>query len=858
MSRAWSAPVIGLTLGSLAAAFSPRDVAAQKAPPRVVSRDTVTLAAGSHYDAGAFKRFFLGDTYRDYWEQPVRVPELNLRTYAGGLKPLKEGGGMQTKNLRLGAVDGSEYVFRPVNKVGISTPGRFKGSFLDAVFRDQISALFPAAGVVAAPIVAAAGVLHATPQFTATPNDTLLGKYREDFVGKLATIEQYPTKPEDAPGFAGAVDVIGSNVLLPILDSIPARLVDDRSFLAARLTDMLIADNDRHPGNWKWARFGPSETALYVAVPRDRDHAFHNYDGLLARLASHFENSLTTFEGKYPSIASLSGNSREMDRRLLAGVEKPVYDSIAAALEARITDAVIDSAVLRMPAEYRSAAPAFAAKIKQRRDALPFIANEFYALLSKVVDVHATDAADRATITYLDGGLVDVHLRSGNNAPYYTRRFDARETKEVRVYLHDGDDAALVRGVAPSGITVRVIGGNGTNELVDSSHVGGRGGARLYDVGRVAGFVYGPDSLRDTLFNRRPWVKDTGSYEPAPPDVGQSFTPVGELGGGSGLGFAPMIGVTWVRYGFRNDPYHSMLGLQAEYSTGIGGYRLTLLGDRRVESSRMHYMATARMSDFEVISFHGYGNDTDGEPEDFYDVRQRQWLFQPAFAVALGRRESDLTIGPVIQFSTTDSTAERFIADQHPYGFGNFGQAGVRLGVRYDTRDNKSYARRGFLVDVNGSAFPAMWDVESAFSQVSGSATTFFELPLPKHPILAFRGGGRKVWGDAPFHEAAFIGGRGTVRGMDAQRYAGDASLYGTSELRVPMAHVKFPLPIDIGLLGFVDAGRVYVDGESPGGWHTVAGGGLWLGIIDEARGFSVTFTNSTEKRVLIGSGLKF
>jgi hypothetical protein len=193
MSRAWSAPVIGLTLGSLAAAFSPRDVAAQKAPPRVVSRDTVTLAAGSHYDAGAFKRFFLGDTYRDYWEQPVRVPELNLRTYAGGLKPLKEGGGMQTKNLRLGAVDGSEYVFRPVNKVGISTPGRFKGSFLDAVFRDQISALFPAAGVVAAPIVAAAGVLHATPQFTATPNDTLLGKYREDFVGKLATIEQYPT-----------------------------------------------------------------------------------------------------------------------------------------------------------------------------------------------------------------------------------------------------------------------------------------------------------------------------------------------------------------------------------------------------------------------------------------------------------------------------------------------------------------------------------------------------------------------------------------------------------------------------------------------------------------------------------------
>ena len=862
-SRTWSASLrslpsrLGLPLVVAASLFS-RNAGAQKAPHPVVNRDSVALAAGRYYDAGPFKRFFLGDTYRDYWSRPVRVPELNLRAYAGGLKPLKEGGGKQTKNLRLGAPDGSEFVFRPVNKAGINTPGRFMGSFMDAVFRDQISALFPAAGIVAAPIVAAAGVLHATPQLTAMPNDTLLGKYREDFIGQLATIEEYPAKPDDAPGFAGAADIIDSDALLSKLDSVPARLVDDRSFLAARLTDMVIADNDRHHGNWKWARFGPSETALWVPVPRDRDHAFHHYDGVLARMASRVANNLTRFEGKYPSIAALSGNSREVDRRLLSGVEKPVYDSIAAALRERITDAVIDSAVRGMPAEYQSAAPSFAAKIKQRRDALPFIANEFYALLSRFVDVHATDVADRATIAYLDDGLVDVQLRAGDNAPYYRRRFDARETREVRVYLHDGDDAAVIRGVAPSGLTVRVIGGNGTNDLVDSSRVSGGRAAHLYDVGRVSGFTYGPDSLRDTLFNRRPWVNDTGAYEPAAPDFGRRFKPTVGLGGGSGLGFVPMVGVSWVRYGFRNQPYHSLIGLEAEYSTSVGGYRVTLLGDRRVESSRLHYMATARMSDFEVINFHGFGNQTFGEPEDFYEVRQRQWMFHPAFAVALGRRESDLTLGPVAQYSTTDSTMGRFLADERPYGFGNFGQAGVRLGLRYDTRDNKNYAKRGFLVDMNGSAFPAMWDVESTFSAVGGSATTFFELPVPLHPILAFRGGGRKVWGDAPFYEAAFIGGRGTVRGMDAQRYAGDASLYGTSELRVPVTRVRFPLPMDVGLLGFVDAGRVYVDGRSPGGWHTVAGGGLWFGIIDEATGFSVTLTNSDEKRVLIGTGLRF
>jgi len=58
-------------------------------------------------------------------------------------------------------------------------------------------------------------------------------------------------------------------------------------------------------------------------------------------------------------------------------------------------------------------------------------------------------------------------------------------------------------------------------------------------------------------------------------------------------------------------------------------------------------------------------------------------------------------------------------------------------------------------------------------------------------------------------------------------------------------------------VLAFTDAGRVYVNGSSPGGWHVVAGGGLWFGVLDQATGFSVTFTTSAEKRVLLGTGLR-
>jgi len=828
--------------------------ATQRSLPRIDSRDSVTIAAGTHYDAGRIKRFFLGNTYRDYWATPVRVPILNLTTYAGGLEPLKEGGGYQTANLRLRAADGSEYVFRLVNKSSGSAEGRLRGTLVETVFRDQLSAMYPAAALVAAPLVEAAGLLHATPAFAVMPNDASLGKFREHFIDRLGMIEAYPTKPDEGPGFAGALDIIGSDQLIPLLDSLPTHRVDDRAFLAARLTDFLLGDNDRHQGNWKWARLDGSERVRWVPIPRDRDHAFHNYDGLLARLASKASPSLTTYDGKFADIASLSRNARTMDRRLLAGLEKPAWDSVTTAVQRRITDAAIDSAMARTPAEFRSLSPRLTARLKQRRDALAEISSQFYEELASFVDVHATNAADVAAITYRDDGTVDVTVRSAAET-YYSRRFDPRETREVRVYLHDGDDSTIVTGTGASRLIVRVVGGNGLNTVTDSST---RHLTRMYDVGQVRGVSYGPDSLQDTLFNRRPWVNDTGAFRPPSPDMGSQIRPIAGLAGGSGLGFVPQLGLSWTRYGFAREPYGTQVRLTGEYSFGVDGFRVTLVGDHRLERSRLHFLAAARMSDLEVINFHGLGNETLREPDDFFHVDQRQWLFQPAVGFALGRRESDLTFGPVVQYSTTGGPDDRFIAQARPYGSGNFGQAGARLGLRYDTRDNASYATRGFLFDANAAAFPAMWDVEHPFTQLTATATTFFELPLPKDPVLAFRGGGRKVWGDAPFHELAFIGGRGTVRGMDAQRYAGDASIYGTGELRVPLASIRYIIPLDIGLLGFADAGRVYVDSRSPGGWHIVAGGGLWFGILDEGTGLSVTWTSSAEKRVLLGTGLRF
>ena len=81
---------------------------------------------------------------------------------------------------------------------------------------------------------------------------------------------------------------------------------------------------------------------------------------------------------------------------------------------------------------------------------------------------------------------------------------------------------------------------------------------------------------------------------------------------------------------------------------------------------------TAHMSQFEVVQFHGFGNDVPDLRGRFYDVRQRQWKLIPAIGRSFSP-VSDISLGPIVRYTTTDSLVNRFITQQRPYGFTTFG-----------------------------------------------------------------------------------------------------------------------------------------------------------------------------------------
>jgi hypothetical protein len=839
----------------------------QKQLVRTAGADSVIVIAGENFKAGSLHRFFLGDNYRDVWTTPIKVPVLDLRSFHGGLRPVKEGGGMQAKSLRLIAPDSSEYVFRQVRKTNTVLGPEYDGTIISYIVRDEGSASHPTAAIAAAPMLGTAGVLHATPKLFFMPDDPLLGEHRKTFAGVLGMVEEYPSVPKKGRAFADADRIIDSQDLLDRINKDSENPVDARDFLTARMMDLLLGDNDRHPDQWMWARLGKRDVAPWEPIPRDRDKVFVSYEGLVLRLARFAVPSLVKFGSEYSDPTALFANADDFDRRMLASLDKTVWDSVATSVMQRITDPAIDNAVRAMPPEYWSNSQGIAAQLKARRNGLRDAADRYYRELWRVADVHGTDADDQATVVRSGDGIVDVRLQSGNDAPYFARRFEAGETKEIRIYLHGGNDRATVEGGVGRSIAVKIIGGSGTNTFVDLSTVGGkRNPTRFYDAGTVQDVKYARDTVDEKIniddalnhsFNRRPWVHAYGTLIPPQKDRGSSSRPIVGVHSQRGLGIYPVIGLVRYAYGFRKAPYSSMREVDFAYSAASNRLRMRVALDKRFEESDTHIPVTAAASQFEVVQFHGFGNAVADLRGRFYDVRQKQYQFNPAIGRSFSPR-SDISLGPIVRFTTTDSVVNRFISAQRPYGFTRFGQAGLQLKMHLDSRYYPDTMKPRVVLNVVGAGYPALWDVNKAYESVDGWAAAFFTIPAPKKPVLALRAGGKKLWGPFPYFDAAFLGGSESFRTEEKQRYAGDASAYGTAELRVPIAKFPFILPLDVGALGFVDEGRVYLNGASPGGWHSAAGGGIWVGYLNPGTNLNVLFTNNRQRRVTSSFGFAF
>ncbi|MBC7448269.1 MAG: hypothetical protein H7330_09445 [Hymenobacteraceae bacterium] len=489
-----------LSVSGLTRAQTPRSAPPVQTPATIRSvvapllagpGDSLTGPASAAYQRGAIGRFFYGTHYRPTWEMPVTVPAFRPAALFGGLKPVKEGGSMQTLNLRFVDPKGQQYVLRSVDKdLTRALPDKAKKSMKARLLQDQTAAVHPYGALVAAELAQAAGVLHATPKLYRVPTTgTGLGEFEAAFAGRLVYLEERPDGDwQGQRAFAGSRQVVSSATLLtqrygaengavrpPGLDVNgpgPAR-----AYLRARLLDILLADWSRREDQWRWARFDApaAENAVvrYRAVPRDRDHAFSRYsDGVFPGLAVLFRPKVVSFGPKIGRIGRYVETVETLDHVLLGWSSLADFTAEADSLRRRLSDVALDRALTRLPANVqRLDGRRFRQYLQQRREALPVAARQLYAVLNREVLLPGTDGPDDYTFSAgPNGGLTITWISRADStgrggASTYGRTFSKLETRRIQIHALGGADRLTLAGTLPKdGPAVEFFDGAGRDE----------------------------------------------------------------------------------------------------------------------------------------------------------------------------------------------------------------------------------------------------------------------------------------------------------------------------------------------------------------------------------------------------------
>ena len=787
-----------------------------------MAAETVEVAPGERYRAGWLSRVFFGAQWRDLWATRLQVPVLDLGEFDGGLAPTRRGGGLQTKNLHLDSKNGREWVFRSVDKDATGMlDEETRKSILADILQDLTSTSHPVGALVVAPLLETAGVLHATPQLMAMPDDPRLGEFRKSFAGVLGIME------ERQPEVPGQQRVMTTLKLFRRLERHNDERVDGRDYLRARLMDVFVGDWDRHVDQWRWVRFEEDGERVWRPMPRDRDQAFCRFDGIVPSIAEYYTKQLASFGEKYPSLEKLTYSGRFSDRRFLVGLDWAQWEEIAAGLAAKLTDAAIDDAVNHLPPEALKANAQLAAILRMRRDHLHEAAREYYLVLAQEVDVRGADPADVARVVSAANGSVSVSVQAADDQqPYYQRRFLPSETGEIRLYMPGGKTRVRLAG-DPS-ISVRVV--EPRDEEVRD---------RFADPSGAA------DPPEDTLQRR---------YEPTR-DWGSDWLFFPQLAFDSSRGLVAGARALRTGYGFELVPFASQMNFSAAWATGLNQPRLEYRADFRMRAP-VHAVVYLLYSGIDTVNFFGLGNESLRDPLRDYGVPQDQLLIHPLLEVALAgplRTQLGLTVKRV----SNDEQAPAAAA--YPYGFGAMALASIDAGLTLDSRTGSLTEERGFRLHFVARHFPRLFDAQSAFTKLRGEASALVGGHLLTDVLLGVRVAGERNIGKYPFFEAAFIGGAAAasalditgltsgnlLRGYDLNRFAGDSSLIGNTELRIALGRYTAVLPFRYGIVGLADLGRVFVAGQPSSRWHTGAGGGLWLAVAAAGAAFNLVSTLS-------------
>ncbi|HKL19207.1 MAG TPA: metallophosphoesterase [Halalkalibaculum sp.] len=810
---------------------------------------TVTRAANPEYDErGWLGRLIAGEHNRDIWNISVKVPVFDVGSVKGGLEPTEVGGTGQSTTMRLKAENGQEYVLRSIDKeAGRIWEEELKDTFANDIAQDQFSIIHPYGPYIIPDLADAAGVFHTNPELYYVPEDPRLGEYADLMAGEFVLFEERPDGDmSEVESMGNSEDVLGSRQMHLEVDADIDHRVDQYAFARARLFDMLIADWDRHPDQWRWASFEPEDKKgkIYKPIPRDRDMAFMRMNGIIPTVGKlNFFYQYQDFRPRYGNLKGLTLNSLGQTRRFTNQLTGNDWIAIADSMQNKLTDEVIEQAVRQWPLQvFEADGNRTMEVLRNRRDQLKEVSGDYYALLAGAVDVvgsekHEWFYADRisASETRI---RVEKRTREGEfRKVVYDRTFTGKETDEIRLYGLSGMDRFEVTGEYDNDIRLRIIGGPGTDTFLDSTRVNRKSRARMYDT--YSGNNW---SVKGLVMDRRSSDPRIHEYRYASNFHYSRTDPLLFFGSNTDDGLFLGGGFTFKQYGFRKGPDARIHTFKGNYAPATRAYNLKYSGEfKQVLGQWNLTMDISALSPNNIRNYFGLGNDTENteENEEFYRARFSEYRFAPGLKRTL---QSGITLAVRPTFEVTNYKEEegRFITrpqagiDENTFEDQWFGGMEVELNIK--SVDDELNPKQGFAWNSMADLNFGLENTSATFSKLQSQLSFYYSPVLSPQLTVATRFGAAHNIGDFPFFSSNTLGTRHNLRGFINTRFAGRSSAYNNLELRTKLFDMyNYIFGGEAGALGFLDTGRVWADGEDSDTWHQGYGGGLWFSVYKKA-----------------------
>ncbi|MBO6576199.1 MAG: BamA/TamA family outer membrane protein [Rhodothermales bacterium] len=821
-------------------------------------------AAAPELEAGPLRKAFLGQAHRDAWTTPVTVPVLNVREL--GLRPTQRGGGQQTLSIRLEDASGNEYALRSLAKDPTKTlPLELQDTVARDIVLDQVAILHPYGALLVPPLAEATGVYHAKPRVYFVPDDPALAPYTEVVGGRMMMLEERPDDDmSHAPHFGAPEEVVGAAKMYSELLEDNDHRVDARFFARTRVLDMFMADWDRHEDQFRWAEFDPPDDngKWFRPIPRDRDWAFNRMNGLFPNLVQTrwIEPKFQEFAPRYGFMAGLNRQGLPQDRRLTSELTPEDWTAIADSVTAALTDSVFDAAIAQWPESIQTLhGEEFHRIMRERRARLTRAVRTYTGFLDRTVDVVMSDKHEEFVLAPTENGGTELTVykttKEGTRRKVlYQRTFDPGRTQEVRLYGMGGNDRFQAHDVG-RGIRFHLIGGTGDDEFRGSPNT--PYSVYIYDT--IGGMVIEEPGMSRNRLSTNPTVNryDRTDFR------FNSVLAVAMIGANEDDGLFVGGGPLIMRHRFRKEPFAARHRIRAASAARFEAFQI--LYD--AEMLKL-WGAWDLTMDVEIHSpgsfrnFFGLGNETvNNRPNrEFYQARITEGRIQPGLRRALSPT-SYLWIRPFAQNLRVSSDPGRFISQAgiSPSSFRDQLHAGLEAQIVFDSRDSRVLPRRGLHWRTSATWHEGLSNESRSYGRLWTQASTYFSRSDDTPFTFATRAGAEHVTGTFPFWDAATLGGEDNLRGFSSTRFAGRTSLYHNLEARARVKRFAGYLANgQWGVLGFVDHGRVWTDGESSRVWHRAAGLGAWMSLFD-ALTFRARVGFSEEQRhVVIGSGFAF